>query len=246
MRTKITTEEFIKKAISVHGDEYDYSKTKYEGVYKKVTIICPIHGGFEQTPNNHLSGRGCHLCSAKKSAKTRTLSTRDFIERAQNVHGSKYSYSLSEYKGQRKKIKIICPEHGEFEQNPVEHWAGKGCPRCKSSKGEEIIFNFLEKSNIKFIKEKTFNNCKDKVKLRFDFYLPEHNMCIEFDGIGHYRAQSNWGGEKAFLKQKKRDKIKDQYCKNSNIKLIRIPYWDKENIGLILTQHLEGKIGNIQ
>ena len=95
------------------------------------------------------------------------------------------------------------------------------------SKNEEYILNILLKENIKFIREKTFSDLR-KGKYRFDFYLPKYNTCIEFDGAYHYKKQPHVT-EEQFKEQCKRDKIKDNYCKNNGIKLIRIPYWTLYN-----------------
>ena len=126
MRKKLTTEEFIKKAREVHGDKYDYSKVEYNGSFAKVTIICPIHGEFEQTPCSHLRGGGCAKCNWENTR----LTTEEFIRKAIEVHGNKYDYSKLEYKDAFKKVTIICPIHGEFEQVPSSHLIGFGCAKC--------------------------------------------------------------------------------------------------------------------
>ena len=127
---KSTTEEFIKKAILVHGEKkYDYSKVDYKQSKIKVIIICPIHGEFEQTPDHHLSGQGCPKCKADEKRS----STEQFVQRSILVHGEKkYDYSKVDYKQSKIKVIIICPIHGEFEQTPDHHLSGKGCPFCKS------------------------------------------------------------------------------------------------------------------
>ena len=92
---------------------------------------------------------------------------------------------MVEYKNAHTKIKILCPTHGVFEQTPTNHLKGKGCPICQESKGEIKITNILNNKNIKHIKQYKFDECKYKRKLPFDFYLPELNMCIEFEVIAH-------------------------------------------------------------
>ena len=103
-----------------------------------------------------------------------------------------------------------------------------GCPFCKESKGEKIIKNFLIDNNISFEQQKKFDDCKYKLKLPFDFYLSELNICIEYDGLQHYKCIKIFGGEKNFNLIKKRDEIKNDYCEKNNINLIRIKY--NENI----------------
>ena len=124
-RTK-TTEEFIKEAIRVHGDKYDYSKVVYRGNKTEVCIICPKHGEFWQTPDNHMQGRGCHKC-ANSGIR---LTTEEFIERAKKIHGNKYDYSKVEYINAHTKVTIICPIHGEFKIRPYALLHGQNCPKC--------------------------------------------------------------------------------------------------------------------
>ena len=128
--TSYNTEQLIKKAIQVHGDKYYYSKVDYKNSQTKVTVICPIHGGFRQTPNVHLGGGGCKKCSINKMAKNNTMTTKQFVERAIQIHGNKYDYSKVKYTGTYNKVIIICPIHGKFEQKPNGHLNGRGCPKC--------------------------------------------------------------------------------------------------------------------
>lgn len=127
---KLTTDDFIKKAIKKHGDKYDYFHVNYIKSNIKVKILCPIHGLFEQLPNNHLRGMGCLFCAMKESADARRLNTQAFIEKAKKVHANIYDYSITNYTGSSNKIKILCQKHGVFEQNPYSHLSGKGCPLC--------------------------------------------------------------------------------------------------------------------
>ena len=165
------TEDFIRKAKKKHGDTYDYSKVIYIKSSQKVTIVCPKHGDFLQTPNNHLRGKGCKRCGCEASAKTRKMSLTDFIDKAKIVHDNKYDYSkVTEYKDGRKKITIICPMHGEFQQSPADHLAGCGCPECgRSNRSKkqalkqedfinrclEIHGNFYNYDDVKYVNAKT-------------------------------------------------------------------------------------------
>ena len=140
---KLTTKEFIKKAIVIHGDKYDYSKVEYVNSTTKVTIGCdnPEHEDFEQTPDNHLLGQGCKECAGNKK-----LTTEEFIERAKAIHGDKYDYSKVKYVNSKLKVIIGCdnPEHGWFEQEAKSHYQGHGCDECgRKSSGDS------QKSNTK-------------------------------------------------------------------------------------------------
>lgn len=124
-------ERFIIKAQNKHKNKYDYSKVKYNTCKQKVCIICPEHGEFWQTPDNHLQGRGCPVCRYISSGKKNSWTKDIFILKAREVHGWKYDYSKVEYINNTTPVCIICPEHGEFWQIPSVHIYNKaGCPRC--------------------------------------------------------------------------------------------------------------------
>jgi len=210
-------EKFIKKSNIIHNNKYDYSLVKYKNTtHSQVKIICHIHGEFEQFPISHLNGVGCVKCKNQEN----------FIKKSNKLY-KKYDYSLVKYVDNYTKIKIICPIHGVFEQTPKNHYRN-GCPTCSKSKGEKEIKNILKNNNITYIQQKKFKECKNIRVLPFDFYLPEHNMCIEYDGLQHFKSIDYWGGEKTFKKVNLRDKIKNNYCEENNIKLVRIRY--DENI----------------
>jgi len=227
---KSTTEEFIEKANEVHGKgTYNYSKVKYINNYTEVIIICPIHGDFKQTPTNHLKGEGCPICADKKRIESKTSNLEEFINKANEKHGiGTYNYSESNYINAKTPIKIICQKHGEFWQTPYAHLQGEGCPTCSESKGERKIRLFLIEHNIEFEREKRFNDCRDSLPLPFDFYIPQYNLCIEFDGVQHFVPWSftHKSTEKERLKNLKkvqsRDEIKTEYCKNKGINLLRL------------------------
>jgi hypothetical protein len=149
IRKKLTAEEFIELARKVHGGKYDYSKTVYVDNYTKVCIICPEHGEFWQTPDNHLRGQRCRICAnVLKSEKTRK-SKEQFISDAKEKHGIKYDYSKVEYINSATKVCIVCPKHGEFWQRPNAHLNGRGCSRC----GRDITGQKVSHSDVKqFIK----------------------------------------------------------------------------------------------
>lgn len=225
MSRKLTTEEFIQKARTIHGDKYNYSLVNYISAFKKIKIICPVHGIFIQTPCSHSYRFGCPKCRDDKLAINRKKSLEQFIIDANKIHEYIYDYSLVQYINAHVKIKILCPKHGLFEQTPNNHLNKKSCPKCKKSKGEMIIEKWLKENNINFINQKRFNDCRgDKYPLSFDFYLQHYNICIEYDGEQHNRPIKIWGGLKSFNRIKIRDKIKNEYCLRNNIDLIRIPY----------------------
>ena len=225
-KIKLTTEIFIEKSEEIHGKFFDYTKTKYTNNKDKVIITCPIHGDFLQKAAHHLSGSGCKCCSIQKRAYDKKYSNSEFILKANNVHNYKYDYTKTIYELSTKKVIISCFEHGDFYQIPAAHLSGNGCPECgnKNSKNVEYIKLFLDNKKIEYILEKRFADCKNIKPLPFDFYIPSLNLCIEYDGEQHYKSISSWGGEEGLLYRQINDNIKNEYCKNNNINLIRISY----------------------
>ena len=217
---KGTTNTFIEKAKKVHGDKYDYSKVNYINAKTKICIICPIHGEFWQTPNKHLNGEGCIKCGIQNQSNSKKCTIKDFIERAKKVHGNKYDYSKVEYINNKTKVCIVCPEHGEFWQEPSSHIHLKcGCPSCSQSHLENDTYSFLKNEEIIFEQQKKFNWLG---LMRLDFYLPEYNIAIECQGIQHYQPIEFFGGKKAFNDLINRDRLKKQLCEEHNIKMIYV------------------------
>ena len=219
LKRRITTEEFVVKSLRLYGDKYDYSRSVYIRSDEKVIIICKKHGEFLQRPNDHLNGYECSKCFGGVK-----LSQEEFIKRAIIIHENKYDYSKVIYEKGHSKIIILCKEHGKFEQTPSSHMQGHGCPSCKSSRGESCIRNFLTYRDIKFGEQKTFDDCKYRSLLKFDFYLPDFNACVEFDGIQHFKPVEHFGGEETFKEQQIKDNIKNEFCIKNSMKLLRIPY----------------------
>ena len=221
-----TLEEFINKAKVIHGDKYDYSKVIYLGKRSLVSLICPVHGEFQQLAGNHLQGRGCRKCNFEKfklNHPTR-LSTEEFIKRSKTLHGKKYDYSKAVYNHSKNKIIITCPEHGEFEQVAIDHLRGCGCPACNFSKGELALEEIFKKHNI---------NYKPQFMLphytyEYDFYLPDLNILIEFHGIQHYEPVEYFGGIDEFKKILERDAFKRSLAREYGIPLIEIHYKNLE------------------
>ena len=142
MSRKLTTEEFVKRAIEIHGDKYDYSKVEYKDNKTKVCIVCPDHRKFYQTPSDHLRGKGCSKCGGNIR-----LTAEKFIEKAREVHGNKYDYSRVDYKDNKTKVCIICLDHREFYQRPGDHLKGNGCPKC-SGKAKLTTEEFVLRAKV--------------------------------------------------------------------------------------------------
>ena len=220
-------EEFIKKSEEIFGIlTYQYDKSFYVNSKTTITITCLEHGDFEVKPVHHINSKsGCKKCSKSYRRKTN-----DFISDSKKIHGDKYSYEKTLFASTDKLVKITCYVHGDFEQKASHHLLDHGCKKCNESKGEKIIGSILENLGIDYVREKKFKECKSKkdALLKFDFYLPKKNICIEYDGIQHFEPLDFFGGIEGFEIQKENDNIKDKFCQQEKIKLIRIGY--NENI----------------
>lgn len=226
----MNTEKFIEKAKKIHGNKYDYSNTIYEHPKKKIKYICPMHGEIEQFPDNHLK-YGCRFCSRDDSARKRRKTTNEFIKEATEKHGDRYDYSKVEYVNSKKKVCIICPEHGEFWQTPSKHLSGHGCLVCHNSRLEEEMMLYLEKQNIRYVQQYSPEFLKNgKGKQKIDFYLPDYNIAIECQGIQHF-SPSVYSAFFNVEKNKKRDINKYKKCKENNIEILY--YTTKENMKFI-------------
>ena len=128
-------EKFLKKANEVHNCKYNYDSVVYIGSHEKISIECPVHGIFMQKVEDHLKGRGCPLCANERSSETQKMTKYQFLERAIQIHGNVYDYSLVEYTAYKKHVKILCNLHGVFEQTPCGHLKGRGCTECSRSSG---------------------------------------------------------------------------------------------------------------
>ena len=239
---KITsnTIKFIEKANLVHNGFYGYEEVDYIDVFTEIIIKCEKHGYFKQKPNVHLKGSGCQSCGIEGTCKV--IFKKDsilFIEQCIKKHNGLYKYDKTIYNGSNEKILIKCEKHGYFYQCANYHLSGGGCPSCKSSKGESNIQKYLTDMCYNFETQKSFIGCEHINSLLFDFYLFDYNLCIEYDGKQHFEPIKYFGGIEEFEKNKIRDEIKNQYCLDNNINLLRIPYYEMKNTEKILYEYFK-------
>ena len=179
------------------------------------------------TPNDILSGNGCPICAIEKLRNKFKKSHEKYVCELSCVN--KNIIVLEEYINARVPIKHKCLIDGwEWYASPGSLLRGHGCPQCnKCSKsiGERIVAEWLDNHDINYKKQKTFNDCKDKHCLQFDFYLPDYNLIIEYNGKQHYEPIDYFGGQEGFEYTIKHDNIKSDYCKKNNISLFTIPYF---------------------
>lgn len=251
-KKRSTREDFIRRARKVHCDRYDYSLVEYVNNHNKIKIICSKHGVFEQTPANHLNKHGCPLCKACVLAERLTLTTKEFIQRAREVHGDKYDYSLVEYVHGRTPVKIICKKHGEFMQKPNDHLDGHGCPSCAciTSKTEQELRELVKQlvphlevqNNVRgLIGEFSVRFKGDKERkiiknAELDIYIPELRLAIEYNGMYWHDVRSKGYGYHLG---------KRQACDRAGIRMMTIweADWNDERKRPIIIRMLKNALG---
>lgn len=230
-----TTETFIAESRAWHGENaYDYSRCQYHGAKSPVELRCKKCGHwFKQLPTNHLRKGGCIFCSYEDRGRRHRLTFEEFVQKARNIHGQdKYRYFRDTYTTGKKRMKILCLEHGtEFWQSPDAHMAGKtACTFCQRiSKSERAIYDWLEKHHLHFVYQQCFRSCRDQRPLPFDFFLPNQRLLIEYDGEHHFKEFYS-----SVKEVQRRDAIKTQWAEKNGYRLARIPYWDATKIPSIL------------
>ena len=183
--SKLSTASFVARAKQVHADRYDYSNSRVAGYHGVVKIHCNEHGDFEQTPNNHLKGKGCPRCAGRMVSDTES-----FIKRALETHKTLYSYESAEYVSALKKVRVTCKKHGEFSQLPGNHLSGDGCPKCvaKISKAEIELFDF-----VKSLSPSAHQSDRKIIPpFELDVVATDKRVAIEFNGL-YFHSDRNEG-----------------------------------------------------
>jgi predicted nucleic acid-binding Zn-ribbon protein len=216
----------------------------YKSCKTKLHMCCKQHGHFFKSPENILRrNQGCPECGKKRISESRSKTHEEFINNLKEKNNSYYEFEfLSKYQGYKKKIKTKHMTCGHiWETSAASLLIGSGCPKCNSSKGEKEIVKVLDKHNQPFSEQHIFHDCRDKYPLKFDVKITKlkKDIIIEFDGEQHFREVETWGGKSNLQRVQKRDQIKNQYCIDNNIPLIRIPYWEFNNIEYILNNVLQ-------
>lgn len=186
-------------------------------------------------------GQGCKFCNAKKR-DTHALSNKEFLHRV-SKYCADYEF-ISDYKNNRTSVLIKCKKCGKIFSRIPSHIFDQGlsCPQCNRSNGEISIEAYLKNKRIKYISQHRFTGCRRGKPLSFDFYLPDYNICIEYQGQQHYAPVAVFGGEFAFKRQQQCDSVKREYCTQNGVELLEIPFWDFKNIDRILDDLLNLRI----
>lgn len=237
---KKTHEKFCNELNIIKNGTYTVL-SDYVSVHTKILVKHSECGNTFYTEPARLlyTEKGCPYCAG--NAKLTIQQVKKFIEVTSN---SNYKLLSATYINNSTPLKICCDKGHEYETSYGNFYMGKRCPLCNEPKGEEKIDKFLSLHNLVYDTQYKIKDCRNKLPLPFDFAVFEDNektklkCLIEFDGEQHFKVVDFYGGEEGYLKRIKNDEIKNKYCKDNNIRLIRIPYYDFNNIPEILLKEL--------
>lgn len=237
-KLRISENEFLERAIDIHGDKYNYDKVIEEhqinNINSKIDIYCNACGEyFSQTVRDHIySGAGCPRCGRLLTGLKNRTSEDIIISRLINEFGNMYDYSKVNYTGNKNPITLICPKHGEFTIIPTHIGRSSGCPNCNcKSMGSMYIHRWIIDNSLteSSQREKTFYDIEGRNSniVRCDFIIIYNNIkfWIEYNGIQHYEELCFFNSShEDFISQVKRDQNVRDYCKNNFYTYIEIPY----------------------
>jgi hypothetical protein len=226
---KLSKNEIINRFVDLHGDAYSYSETDPDGIGSTVKIHCAKHGYFEQVVSVHLQGKGCPECGREKRRVSQFLQQSEIYTRLKELHGNLFIYPPNVGLDLREAAPIICREHGIFYQPLRIHLNGSGCSECSQSLGARRVSHWLTEHEIYYELEAPIPAGKKGLPLRADFFLPEHNMYIEYDGEQHFKPIAFFGMDEktsisVFNEQKERDLAKENWILGKGFELLRIRF----------------------
>lgn len=214
---------------------------EYTTVHMTIEFECPRHGAQNMMLDNFVRGHKCAACGREAVGDTLRFDSGYVAKSIEALNGNKL-LNADEYKDtSTHNLRILCGQCGKEFTTSFANYMRHGVTSCfscssKESIGEQRIRLLLDELNISYEQEKRFSNCRDVRTLPFDFFIPSLNLIIEFDGEQHY---SPVRGEESYNSTVRHDKIKNQYCLNNDIDLLRIPYWDGNNIDDIIKNKIE-------
>lgn len=229
-------EVFAKEFEELAKGEYSQLEP-YQRNHSKITVRHDTCGKvYEVTPHAFLQGKRCPECFGNKR-KT----TEEFSNEVDELSDGEYTL-VSRYINNRTHVTIKHTECGrEYSVTPKDFLRGNRCPYCKQSKGEKMVQKILDRARVKYEIQKVYDDLKSNYQsLPFDFYLPEYNLLIEYDGIQHFEEVQFFGGAAKLESQKRRDNLKNEYARQNNIQLLRIPYYlSEEKVEEIILSYLQ-------
>lgn len=237
-----TDKEFRNKLNRVFNGTIELIKKYVPG--KPVNVKCLVCGNtwIVNSPSSLLKGHGCSICANRQVHERQTLTLDDFKERVRKRVGTDYQV-VGSYTNIKTPILIHHSRcNHTYTVTPSNFLNGQRCPYCNMSVGEHYVMESLDELHIKYVFQKKFSECRDKRVLPFDFYLPEHNMCIEYDGEQHRQVNAFGSKDKKQAKwhfevQHKHDLIKNKYCEDNNIRLLRL-WYSKNNTLAKVREHI--------
>lgn len=228
-----SNQEWLQQVYDLVGDEYKFIDP-YNGNHTPIRYKHKVCGKIRTiTPANFLSGHRCSYCAGLYE------DTQTYKEKIKKLYGNEYSL-ISEY---NKASEMVTIRHNkcnyEWNTNATNFIQGKShCPKCQESKGERTVAEILDRYHVKYIQQYVFNDCKYKRVLPFDFYLPDYNLCIEYDGKQHYVKNEFFNDHDPFDERQIKDHIKNEYCKQHHINMLRIPYNHTKPLETIISKRL--------
>lgn len=242
LKRKDATYLKLKSKCEFNGYTLLTDREDYFGTRSYVKFICNKHGEQVMLADNIINGHKCIKCSYENRGKQCRYDVNTVEQKINAVNGNKLLNKSDYINSTYKNLKVLCGICGTNTfitslDDYFNHNTNR-CRKCSKSEsvGELLISKVLDEYNIVYERQKKFSDCTFKRQLPFDFYLTEYNTLIEFDGQQHYNPIY---GNNTLMQVQERDCIKDNYCKTKNIKLIRIPYWDRDNIEKIIVNNLE-------
>lgn len=215
---KTKTQEYFEQRLKKTNSDLEVL-SRYRGLRENIKVKNNKCGHiYEVLANNIAHGSGCPVCHGMKD-------TSEFIQEINDKYPGEYIVK-GRYKNNRTPILVQHKCGYEWEVTPKSLLREIRCPKCIMSKGELFIHNYLTSKNIEFQEQYRFKDCRNKIPLPFDFavFVNGELKLIEFDGSHHFGKSNNWGKADK-TKVKFNDNIKNAYCKDNGIPLLRIPYW---------------------
>lgn len=228
-----TQEDFIRELEVAYPNKYKVLG-RYEGFHKPIEVKCKDCGSIYKNKPSNLLNYGCQICYGNQ-----LITQTEFENDICNKYGDRYEV-IGEYVNADTPIEVLCNQcNNKWFPIPYNLKLGYGCPKCRTSKGELEVERVLKNVGVIYEPQYRIEECKNIKPLPFDFAVFDNGdllLLIEYDGVQHFKTRPNnfFGGTEGYNRTKINDNIKNTYCINNNISLLRIPYWEFNNIEKIV------------